>query len=75
MVQRIRVFFTGLLCGGAVGAGLAFALTPHSGEQLRQHMRQRWQLALVHGARSIQAQRQALWDDLHQKTALPNEPK
>lgn len=71
MVQRIRVFFTGLICGSAVGAGLAFILAPDTGESFRHMTRERWQAALQASHQASQARRQVLLAELQQKTSLP----
>ena len=73
MFQRITTFFTGVLCGAAAGAVVAYFLTPDSGQMLRQRSRQHFQQILLESAQAAAIRREELRAQLSRKTSLPDE--
>lgn len=59
-MRRLILFITGLLAGGAAGAGVSILFSPASGEQMRGDARQRFREILDESARAAEARRAEL---------------
>jgi gas vesicle protein len=57
-MRRTIDFLIGVVLGAAVGSAIALLLTPESGEQLRQTVRERTQELVDEGRRAAAAQRE-----------------
>jgi len=70
MLQRIKTFYAGLLCGAFAGAVVTFILTPSSGQRLREQSRQHLQSLMLDSARAAEARREELRDQLASMTTI-----
>lgn len=64
-------FLKGLIVGAAVGAGVVVALTPRSGEQTRQWLKQKIDASLEVGRHVAETHEQELWEAFHTKLKEP----
>jgi gas vesicle protein len=72
MLQRIKTFYVGLLCGASAGAIITLILTPSSGQRFRAQTRQHLQGLMSDSARAADERREQLREQLTSMTSLPN---
>jgi gas vesicle protein len=68
MLQRIKTFYAGLLCGAFTGAIVTLILTPSSGQKLREQSRQHLQSLMLDSSRAAEARREELREQLASMT-------
>ena len=69
MLQRIKTFYTGLLCGACAGAAITLILTPSSGQRLRAQTRQHLQELMTESAHAADERREQLREQLSSMTS------
>lgn len=65
-------FVGGVTVGAAIGAAVILFSTPKSGEETRQTIGERWNLAVEQGKRAARDREQELWADFNTRVKAPS---
>ncbi len=60
-------FVSGALIGAAIGAGIVIFTTPRTGDETRQDLKHRWQVAITQGKQAAREREQQLWADFNMR--------